>query len=148
MKTIKTYVLFLGLFLLTIPLSNAQNIVGQWKTVDDETGKTKSIVELYNDHGKIYGKIVKLLLPEDQGKSCIKCKGKDYNQPIEGMIIAKGLSKDEDNNIYQGGTIVDRKKGKEYKCKMWIDKDEPNTLNVRGYVAFFYRTQKWHRVTD
>ena len=148
MKTIKTYVLCLGLFLLTIPLSNAQNIVGQWKTVDDETGKNKSIVELYNDHGKIYGKIVKLLLPEDQGKSCIECKGKDYNQPIEGMIIAKGLSKDEDNNVYQGGTIVDPKKGKEYKCKMWIDKDAPNTLNVRGYVAFFYRTQKWHRVTD
>ena len=148
MKTIKTYVLFLGLLLLSVPLSQAQNILGQWKTVDDETGKTKSIVELYNDNGKIYGKIVKLLLPEDKGKLCIKCTGEDYNQPIEGLVIAKSLTKDGDSNNYEGGTIFDPQKGKQYKCKMWIDKDSPNTLNVRGYIAFFYRTQKWYRVTD
>lgn len=148
MKTLRTYIAFLGLLFLSAPFSQAQSIVGQWKTVDDETGKTKSIVELYNDNGKIYGKIVKLLLPEDQNKPCIKCTGKDYNQPIEGLVFVKGLSKDKDANEYEGGTIFDPEKGKEYKCKMWIDKDAPDTLNVRGYIAFFYRTQNWYRVTD
>lgn len=146
MKTITTFLLCLGL-LLSMPLTQAQQITGTWKTVDDETGKTKSIVELYNHNGKIYGKVAQLLLPEDQGKLCIKCEGKDYNQPIEGLVIVKGLSKNRDNE-YEGGTIFDPQKGKEYKCKMWIDKDSPNTLNVRGYVAFFYRTQKWYRVTE
>ncbi|MBO3097052.1 DUF2147 domain-containing protein [Gelidibacter sp. DF109] len=144
----KRYLLSLGLLLFSISVTQAQNIVGQWKTVDDETGQTKSIVELYKDNGKLYGKIVKLLLPEDKGKLCTKCTGKDYNQPIEGLIIAKGLTKDKDDNTYEGGTIFDPEKGKEYKCKMWIDPAEPNMLNVRGYVAFFYRTQKWYRVTD
>ncbi len=148
MKTITTYLLFLGVLLLNISFSQGQSILGQWKTVDDETGMTKSIVELYNDNGKIYGKIVKLLLPEDQDKLCVKCKGKDYNQPIEGLVIAKGLNKEKDDDAYQGGTIFDPEKGKEYKCKMWIDKNAPNILNVRGYIAFFYRTQKWYRVTD
>ena len=148
MNTIKTYILFLGILLLSVSFSQAQSILGQWKTVDDETGQTKSIVELYNDNGKIYGKIVKLLLPEDQGKLCIKCTGKDYNQPVEGLVIVKGLTKDKDEKTYERGTIFDPQKGKEYKCKMWIDKDDPNTLNVRGYIAFFYRTQKWHRMTD
>ncbi|MGC1633567.1 MAG: DUF2147 domain-containing protein, partial [Gelidibacter sp.] len=129
-------------------LSQAQSILGQWKTVDDETGQAKSIVELYNDNGKIYGKIVKLLLPEDQGKLCEKCTGKDHNQPLIGLVILKGMSKDKDDNEYKGGTIFDPKKGKEYKCKMWIESDKPNTLNVRGYIAFFYRTQTWQRVKD
>lgn len=146
MKSLKTYLLFFGIAFFSITSFQAQNIIGQWKTVDDETGETKSIVELYKDNGKIYGKIVQLLLPEDKGKLCDQCKGKDHNQPIEGMVIVKGLTKDKDNE-YSGGTILDPKKGKEYTCKMWIDKDEPNTLNVRGYVAFFYRTQKWYRVT-
>lgn len=148
MKMIKTYFLCLGLLFLSIPMAQSQNIVDQWKTVDDETGKTRSIVELYKDNGKIYGKIVKLLNPEDKGKLCIKCTGEDYNQPIEGLVIAKGLTKEKGDNTYEGGTIFDPQKGKEYKCKMWIDNDAPNTLNVRGYVGFFYRTQKWYRVTD
>lgn len=127
---------------------NAQSLVGQWKTVDDETGKTKSIVELYEQNGKIYGKVMKLLLPEDKGKLCEKCEGNDHNKPIEGLVIVKGLKKDKDDNTYEGGTIYDPKKGKEYKCKMWIENDAPNTLNVRGYIAFFYRTQQWYRVAD
>lgn len=146
MKSIKTYLLFLGIVLLSITSFQAQSIIGQWKTVDDETGETRSIVELYKENGKIYGKILQLLLPEDKGKLCEPCKGKDHNQPIEGMVIVKGLTKDK-NDEYTGGTILDPQKGKEYKCKMWIDNDEPDTLNVRGYVAFFYRTQNWHRVT-
>lgn len=144
----KTYLLCLGLVLSSISLCQAQNILGHWKTIDDETGQTKSIVELYDNNGKIYGKIIKLLLPEDQGKLCDKCTGNDYNQPLEGLVIVKDMSKDKNNNTYKDGTIFDPKKGKEYKCKMWIDKDTPNTLNVRGYIAFFYRTQNWHRVTD
>lgn len=147
MKTMKIYLLSLGFLLFSFSFLQAQNIVGQWKTVDDETGQAKSIVELYKDNGKLYGKIVKLLLPEDQVKLCDKCTGKDYNQPLEGLIIVKDLARAKDGLTYEGGTIFDPKKGKEYKCKMWIDKDEPDTLNVRGYIAFFYRTQKWYRVT-
>lgn len=148
MGTIKNYLLGLGFLLFSVSASQAQTIVGQWKTVDDETGQAKSIVELYKDNGKLYGKIITLLVPEDQGKLCVKCTGKDYNQPIEGLIIAKGLTKDKDGNTYEGGTIFDPEKGKEYKCKMWIDQSDPNTLNVRGYVAFLYRTQKWYRVRN
>lgn len=132
--------IILLLFFIRIATVSAQDIVGTWKTVDDETGKTKSIVELYKQDGAIYGKIIKLLLPEDQGKLCIKCTGSEYNKPIVGMVIAKGLTKSGDD--FEGGTIFDPKKGKEYRCKMWIDHDEPNKLNVRGYIAFFFRTQK------
>ena len=37
--------------------------VGTWKTIDDETGKPKSFVQIYEYQGKYYGKIVKLINP-------------------------------------------------------------------------------------
>lgn len=148
MKQLQKNMLALGMLLLTVTFLQAQTITGKWKTIDDETGAAKSIVELYNKDGKIYGKVVKLLLPEDQGKKCIECSGSDQNKPIEGLVIVKGLEKDENNKVYEGGTIVDPKNGKEYKCKIWLDEADPNILNVRGYVVFFFRTQQWHRVTD
>ena len=35
-------------------------IVGKWKTIDDETNKAKSIVEIFEKDGVLYGKIEKL----------------------------------------------------------------------------------------
>ena len=146
MKSIRNYLISAAFICFSISLIQAQSIVGKWKTVDDESGKTRSIIELYNQNGKIYGKVLTLLLPEDKGKVCINCTGEDYNQPIEGLVFVKNLSKEGDE--YKGGTIFDPENGKEYKCKMWIEDDAPNTLNVRGYIAFFYRTQQWYRVDE
>ena len=39
----------------------AQDVTGKWKTIDDETGDAKSIVEIYKQDGKVYGKIVEIL---------------------------------------------------------------------------------------
>src|SRR5262245_58975158 len=57
---------------------------GKWKTVDDKTGKVVSEVELYDQGGKLYGKIVGLTDPTDaQGKpkTCTKCQGGDKDKP-------------------------------------------------------------------
>ncbi|TSE05645.1 MULTISPECIES: DUF2147 domain-containing protein [Aquimarina] len=121
-----------------------QQIIGKWKTIDDNTGKPRSIVEIYKKGDKLFGKISNILDEAERGNLCVECKGKDYNQPIEGMVIIKGLEKD--GNEYEDGTILDPENGKVYRCKIWIDESDPNVLNVRGYIAFLYRTQKWIRV--
>jgi hypothetical protein len=41
-------------------------------------------------------KFTKLLLPEDEGKKCVNCKGKNKDQPIEGMVIIKDLTLEDD----------------------------------------------------
>ena len=147
-NSVKLKIVFVFAFYLVMTFSSqGQSILGKWKTIDDETGREKSIVELYKEDGKIFGKVVKLLLPEDQGKLCEKCEGAEHNKPIEGMVIVKNMELDDDNT-YEDGTIFDPKKGKKYTCKMWIEDDEPNKLNVRGYIAFLYRTQYWYRVTE
>ncbi|MFD2561988.1 DUF2147 domain-containing protein [Aquimarina rubra] len=134
-------ILTITLILIT-GFANAQSeIIGKWKTIDDNTGEAKSIVEIYKKGSKIYGRIARILKESDRDKLCKECEGDDYNQPIEGMVILKGLQKDGDE--YEDGTIMDPENGKVYKCKIWVDEDNPNTLNVRGYIAFLFRTQKW-----
>ncbi|MCT4629089.1 DUF2147 domain-containing protein [Winogradskyella sp.] len=131
------------LFLIGCHFGSAQNILGKWKTIDDETGKEKSIVEIYEDKGKIYGKIVELINPLKENPKCSQCKGERKDQPIKDMVIIEGLEKDDD--VYEGGTILNPENGKEYKCRLKIE-DDKDTLQVRGYIGFFYKTQYWKRV--
>ncbi|WP_340066920.1 DUF2147 domain-containing protein [Ascidiimonas aurantiaca] len=131
----------LGLLSLVV---SAQDIFGKWKTIDDETGEEKSIVEIYEEEGKVYGKIVEILRKDRQNKKCDRCPGTKKNKPILGMIIVEALEKN--GTSYSGGTILDPTKGKEYRCKIWVEEENPDVLNVRGYVAMFYRTQQWRKV--
>ncbi len=50
-----------ALFFTTIFYAQNQTVIGKWKTIDDETGKAKSIVEIYEKSGKIYGKVIEIL---------------------------------------------------------------------------------------
>ena len=123
------------------PALAADAPVGKWKTIDDKTGKVVSEVELYDQGGKVYGKIIGLAEPNDaQGKpkTCAKCEGPDKNQPIVGLVIIKDLSSSGDR--YKGGTILDPEDGKVYKAEVW---DEAGKLKVRGYLGPFHKTQTW-----
>ena len=119
------------------------SIEGTWITTDDETGNQKSEVFIFEENGKLYGKITKLLLPEDQGKKCINCKGKNKDQSIVGMLIINDLQLDDYS--WEDGTILDPKSGKVYDCN--IEFEDSNTLKVRGYIGFSLlgRTQIWKR---
>lgn len=136
----KLCLLFALLILITI--TNAQSIVGTWKTIDDETGKAKSHVEIYEKDGKYYGKIVHIIDQTKKDDLCTACDGYKKDKKILGMEIIEGLVKDGDE--YSDGTIYDPKKGKEYDCKLWVD--ENGDLQVRGYWGWFFRTQTWKKV--
>lgn len=130
---------FAALFAATF--SYAQ-IEGKWKTIDDETGKAKSIVEIYKKGDKYYGKIVQLLI-KPENENCVACTDDRKNKPLVGLEIIRDLKKD--GNEFTGGTITDPKKGKSYKCTIKKDGDK---LSVRGYIgiSLMGRTQTWHKV--
>ncbi|MGL1887100.1 MAG: DUF2147 domain-containing protein [Reichenbachiella sp.] len=140
---------FLVLIMLVIAASSyAQtSIVGRWKTIDDESGKPKSIVEIYEKGGKYYGKVVELFRTpdEDPDPNCIECDEDDsrYNQRIIGMEIIRDMELDDDE--YEEGTILDPNNGSVYDCKLWV---EEGNLMVRGYIAFLYRTQTWFKYEE
>ncbi|AEI65656.1 DUF2147 domain-containing protein [Corallococcus macrosporus] len=120
--------------------------VGRWTTIDDETKKPKSVIAIYEENGKLYGKIEKLFREpkEEQNPLCDKCEGALKNQPIIGMTILRDLKKDDDE--WSGGSILDPANGKTYKCKIAVE-DGGKKLKVRGYIgmALLGRTQYWVR---
>lgn len=131
-------------FVAMATFSFAQDgFVGKWKTVDDATGDAKAYVEIYEQGGKLYGKIVKVLNEAKADAVCEKCTGSKKNQKVEGLIILEGLYKKKD--YYTGGYITDPENGKEYKC--YIELDGAGKLKVRGYigVAALGRTQYWYK---
>ena len=135
MKTLLTFIL-----LAFASTSFSQDIFGKWKTIDDETGKPKSIVEITERDGKAYGKILKLFREpgEDPDPVCDDCTDYRKDKKVIGMTIVTDMVKDGDE--WEDGEILDPKNGKVYDCRMWV---EDGNLKVRGYIAFFFRTQTW-----
>jgi uncharacterized protein (DUF2147 family) len=123
-------------------VASAQDVIGKWQTIDDETGKPRSIVDIFEKNGKVYGKIVKLFRDEgeDPDPVCKDCDEDDdrYNKKVIGMEILREMTKADD--AWEEGTILDPKNGKVYRARIWL---EGQDLKVRGYWGPFYRTQTW-----
>jgi len=136
---------FLILVFLVFFSGQAQDIFGQWKTIDDQTGEAKSIVEIYKRDGKVFGKIVSILNPEVKDALCLKCEGEDKNKPVLGFELIKNMTKE--GRYYKNGTIFDPEHGKKYKCRLMLT-ENPDILQVRGYIAFLYASQYWQRVKE
>lgn len=119
--------------------------VGQWKTVDDTTGKVKSIVAIREENGKLFGTIEKVLDPDaPPNPLCIRCEGDLKNRPLIGMQFLWGMAKDGDQ--WSGGQILDPDNGKVYRCFLALE-ENGKKLKVRGYIgiALLGRTQYWVR---
>lgn len=127
-------------FYISQSVAQQKTPVGKWKTVDDNTGKTKSVVEIYEKGGKLHGKVLQLFDPEKPNPKCEECATDDprHLKPIVGLEIIRNMTKD--GSEYANGDILDPENGKVYKCKLWV---ENGKLMVRGYIAFLYRTQTW-----
>jgi uncharacterized protein (DUF2147 family) len=122
----------------------SQNIIGKWKTIDDVTGIEKGVVEIYEIGGVYYAKIVEIFEPKFKSKKCNLCCCEEKDKPYLGLVIVKGLKKDD--NEYNGGQVLDPKNGKYYRCYIaLIGKDK---LKIRGYIGvpLLGRTQYWYRV--
>lgn len=137
-------VVLAGCGLLLAGTTIAQGIFGRWVTIDDNSGKKRSIVEITERQGQAYGRIVQLFREpgEEADPICDECDAADdrYNKKVIGMEFIRGMKKDGDE--WDDGTILDPENGKVYDCKLWV---ESGDLKVRGYVAFFFRTQTWVR---
>ena len=94
--------------------STTPSVIGKWKTIDDNSGKAIAIVEIYENSGKVYGKVIDVFLARDKVRKCVNCSGADKNKPILGLTVIRGLTKDGDE--YSGGRILDPKSGNFYKC--------------------------------
>ena len=79
-----------------VPSSCVTTPVGRWKTVDDVTGKVKSLVVIWEEHGNVFGMIEKIFdqSSTDPDPRCSHCQGELKNRPLIGLRILWDLKKD------------------------------------------------------
>lgn len=152
MKKVFFIVAFLC-YSLFVSANDSSDVFGYWMSYNLKSKKPEAIVLIYEKENILYGKVVRLL-PErikelkEMGEYpplCKKCPDDFKDKPIIGLNFIYGLKKSGD--IWEGGKILDPETGKIYKVKIWVDKEDIDTLIVRGYVGLLYRTQKWERIT-
>ena len=134
---------FLSLALMVATAVSAQvPFLGEWTTIDDESGEKKSVVNIYKaDNGMYYGQIVTLF--EDSDALCTECKDADHNQPIVGLTIIRDMQL-VDGEL-RGGKVLDPENGKLYYAKSYLEKGNlilRGSLDKRGLLG---RSQTWIR---
>ncbi|MDD2834084.1 MAG: DUF2147 domain-containing protein [Methylotenera sp.] len=138
----------LYLMLLTLAhstLAASHTPAGLWKSIDDKSGKPRSLIRITEQNNAYSAVIEKGLLPTDTGDAvCDKCTDDRKGKRIIGMTIVEGIQLKGDS--YEGGEILDPENGKTYRCLMKLD-ESGNKLEVRGYIgiSLFGRSQIWTR---
>ena len=126
----------------------AEDIVGFWKTIDENSGKPQSIVAIYKYHHKFYGRMVAtyndkgiiadtIYSPKDRAPGV---KGHPYYAGLDFIWNLK-----PNGSRFSDGKIMDPEKGKIYDSEMWVDR---GNLIVRGEFLFFGRNQTWLPVNE
>lgn len=117
-------------------------ILGEWITVDDNTGEHKSVVRIYQaDNGKYYGDIVELY--GDPNAVCVECEGADHNHPIVGLTIIRDMQLVGEE--LKNGKVLDPDNGKLYYAKVYL---KDGKLVLRGSLdkaGLLGRSQTWLR---
>lgn len=131
----KKYLLLLVLvFSSMFASAQVDKILGEWYTVDDETGAVKALVNIYQgDNGLYYGQIIKVF------KNGVENPDSDR----KGMVIVKDMRAED--GMLMGGTIYEPESGKTYYAKISYNKED-NTITLRGSLdkrGWVGRSQTW-----
>ena len=136
--------------LLLLPLSALAQVeggspVGLWRTIDDNSGRPRALVRLFEQDGRVFGRIEKgLALEAESDPVCSSCTDERRGLPKIGLVIIRNMQRDGD--VWSGGDILDPDNGKVYRCRLRVV-DDNRSLEVRGFIGFSLlgRTQMWER---
>jgi uncharacterized protein (DUF2147 family) len=125
-------------------VSGSASPLGRWKTIDDATGKVKSIVAISEDDGNLSGTIVQLFDPPVSHPTCYLCTGQKKDLPLVGLQVLWGFR--PDGNSWTGGQVLDPETGKVYRASLALE-DGGKQLRLHGYIGIplLGRTEHWQR---
>ncbi len=131
----KKYFLLLALvFSSMFASAQIDKIVGEWYTVDDETGAIKALVNIYQgEDGLYYGQIIK----------AFKNGQENPDSPNKGLVIVKDMQEEE--GMLKNGTVYEPESKKTYYAKIYYNKED-NTITLRGSLdkrGWVGRSQTW-----
>jgi len=137
------------LFGLAVPILYASDPgpglspVGRWRTVDEKTGQPRSIVRIWEENGRYFGRVELSLNPERAGRRCDMCTDERKDQLIVGMTVIRALKKNGDE---YSGDLLNPDNGKVYRCELRL-KQQGEVLSIRLHqgASLFGRSETWTR---
>jgi uncharacterized protein (DUF2147 family) len=132
---------------------------GYWLSVDEKTGKVTAGWEIYQEGGRLFGKILSTA-DHPPGVIADKCDesyrgfpaaGKVNQMPVAGTPWIFGLSPEKQSGRWSGGNVIDPNDGKMYKCRIIFraagtGKFTADTLEMRGEIGLgIGRSQFWQK---
>ncbi|GHV01238.1 hypothetical protein FACS189483_11380 [Spirochaetia bacterium] len=143
--------------------ADADPAEGYWLSIDEKTGKITAGWEIYQQNGKLFGKILSLA-DFSQTELATKCKasyngfpipGRVNEMPVVGTPWIFGLSPDRNGpGRWSGGKIVNPDDGLMYQCRIIFHRADGNryredTLEMRGEIGLgIGRSQYWRKSTQ
>ncbi len=149
---IKHCILAITLFFTFLNIAYAENNLtsplGEWITISDKTHDRSGVVKLYEENGKLYGKVIKIFPGSGRNPDelCTQCTGEFKNKPVLGLVFLWDFAKQSDGT-WKEGKVLDPKEGKIYSGSITLI-DGGKKLELRGYWGPFWRTQTWIRAKD
>lgn len=108
----------------SLAIASTDPLVGNWKTIDNKTGYSLADVAIQkNKDGTYSAKVIDLrakpgaaLIP-----TCVKCKGKQKDQPIVGMTVLNSLKADPKNKlVFNNGVFLEPSTGLIYNTTVHL----------------------------
>ena len=139
----------------------ADPVEGFWLSVDEKTGKVTAAWQIYQEGGKLFGRITSIA-DKPNTELADKCKDSYPGFPVAGRISQMkvvgtpwiySLSMDKPGE-WSGGSIVNPEDGKIYKCKIIYrtadgKKYKTDTLEMRGEIGLgIGRSQFWQKTNQ
>ena len=134
---------------------------GFWISVDEKSGKETAGWQVYEENGRLYGKILSAAGVSADAKAD-KAKGKSYKNFMNGTDIGSlnvigttwiwDLRRDEPGE-WEDGYIIDPNDGKRYRCEIEFHradgkKYKEDTLEMEGKVGPIGRSQYWKKADE
>jgi uncharacterized protein (DUF2147 family) len=157
----KRFIALCCALVLGVGMGFAADVVeGFWVSVDEKTGKATAGWEIYQEGGKLYGRILSIAdFPQTELASACKAGYKDFpaagkvnEMQVVGTTWLYGLTMNNPGQ-WSGGSIVDPNNGNLYKCKITYHtadgkRYKGDTLEMRGEIGLgIGRSQYWRKST-
>ena len=145
-------------FLAATALCFADPVEGYWLSVDEKTNKVTAGWQIYQEGGKLYGKILSAST-YPKGVLAYRCRdsytgfpvsGKVSVMPVAGTPWIYGLIRDREG-VWSGGHVINPEDGNIYRCRIIHRPADGRryiieTLEMRGEIGLgIGRSQFWHR---
>ena len=118
---------------------------GLWRTIDDKTGQPKAEIRISAGAGGALTGVLEKALITSAEPMCTLCTDDRKDKPKLGMEVIRGARKADGKDVWESGQILDPENGKVYRLAL-EPQEGGKTLQVRGYIGPFYRTQVWQRI--